>query len=93
MNGSVDDELRAILEVPVGAVAGEAKLAVKVWVDTAFNGGVILARDPLGSAVGTRRVTTKGTQSTQKLALQPRHCMPHFGCPAASLLCRWAGIW
>ena len=36
MNGIVDDDLRALLEVEIGAVPGGAKSAMKVWIDTAF---------------------------------------------------------
>ncbi|MDA1054930.1 MAG: clan AA aspartic protease [Planctomycetota bacterium] len=44
MKGIVDDDLRALLEVHVGGVANGAKSSVLVWVDTAFNGGLVLPR-------------------------------------------------
>lgn len=44
MNGIVDDTLRALLEIQIGAKSGGAKSPVTVWVDTAFNGGLVLPR-------------------------------------------------
>lgn len=45
MKGLVDDELRALIEVSIGNSRGGAKSVVKVWVDTAFNGGLVLPGD------------------------------------------------
>jgi len=42
MNGNVDEELRALLEVQVGSTPGGPKSTILVWVDTAFNGGLVL---------------------------------------------------
>jgi len=42
MNGTVDDDLRALLEVRIGNAANGSKSSVLVWVDTAFNGGLVL---------------------------------------------------
>ena len=42
MNGKVDDDLRALLEVQIGSTPGGPKSTVLVWVDTAFNGGLVL---------------------------------------------------
>lgn len=44
MKGIVDDDLRALLEVQIGGRPNGSKLAVVVWVDTAFNGGLVLPR-------------------------------------------------
>ena len=44
MKGVVDGELRALLEVEVGGLPNGPKLPVTVWVDTAFNGGLVLPR-------------------------------------------------
>jgi hypothetical protein len=38
MNGTVDDDLRALLEVRIGSVPSDSKSTILVWVDTAFNG-------------------------------------------------------
>ena len=42
MNGKVDDGLRALLEVEIGSTPGGPKSTVPVWIDTAFNGGLVL---------------------------------------------------
>jgi len=42
VNGTVDDDLRALLEVRIGSVPNGGKSTVLVWVDTAFNGGLVL---------------------------------------------------
>jgi clan AA aspartic protease len=42
MNGKVDDDLRALLEVQIGSAPHGPKSTVLVWVDTAFNGGLVL---------------------------------------------------
>lgn len=46
MNGSVDDQLRALLELQVGAKPGGAKATIVAW-DTAFNGGLVLPRSEI----------------------------------------------
>lgn len=43
MNGIVDDDLRALLEVKVGSDAGGERSKLLTWVDTAFNGGLVLS--------------------------------------------------
>ena len=51
MKGTVDDDLRAMLEVQVGGAANGSKSSIFAWVDTAFNGGLVLPRheiDKLG---------------------------------------------
>jgi clan AA aspartic protease len=47
VNGIVDDELRALLEVQIGSEPDGAKSTVRVWVDTAFNGGLVLPREEI----------------------------------------------
>jgi clan AA aspartic protease len=44
MNGSVDDDLRALLEVQIGGTPNDPKSTVFVWIDMAFNGGLVLPR-------------------------------------------------
>jgi clan AA aspartic protease len=44
VKGIVDDELRALIEASIGNTRGGAKSIVMVWVDTAFNGGLVLPR-------------------------------------------------
>lgn len=47
MKGFVDDELRALLEVEIGSTRQGAKTTLVVWVDTAFNGGLVLPRQEI----------------------------------------------
>lgn len=49
MNGIVDDDLRALLEISVSAKQNGEKESLKVWVDTAFNGGLVIPRDQIAS--------------------------------------------
>lgn len=42
MNGTVDDDLRALVEVQIGGKPNGVKESILVWVDTAFNGGLLL---------------------------------------------------
>jgi clan AA aspartic protease len=44
VKGIVDDNLRALLEVQVGRTRNGAKSTAAAWVDTAFNGGLVLPR-------------------------------------------------
>ena len=56
MKGEVDEALRALLEVEIGAEPNGRKSIVMVWVDTAFNGGLVLPRGEIerleASAIG-----------------------------------------
>jgi clan AA aspartic protease len=45
MIGTVDPDLRALLEVSIGSLPNGPKSSVSVWVDTAFNGGLVLPRE------------------------------------------------
>jgi len=44
VKGIVDGELRALIEVSIGGEPNGEKSSVLVWVDTAFNGGLVLPR-------------------------------------------------
>ena len=44
MNGFVDDKLRALLHLPVSASNGGQRTDLVVWIDTAFNGGLVIPR-------------------------------------------------
>ena len=44
MNGLVDDKLRALLRIPVSASREGDRNEVLVWIDTAFNGGLVIPR-------------------------------------------------
>ena len=47
MRGIVDDDLRALLEIQVGKEANGQKSTVLAWVDTAFNGGLVLTLEEI----------------------------------------------
>ena len=42
MKGFVDDKLRALLRVPVSASRDGDRKEILVWIDTAFNGGLVI---------------------------------------------------
>ena len=44
MNGFVDDQLRALLPVPVSASLDGNRTEILAWIDTAFNGGLAIPR-------------------------------------------------
>jgi clan AA aspartic protease len=44
MKGLVDDQLRALLRVPVSASRDGNRTEILVWIDTAFNGGLAVPR-------------------------------------------------
>jgi clan AA aspartic protease len=44
VKGFVDDKLRALLRVPVSASRDGARSDILVWIDTAFNGGLVIPR-------------------------------------------------
>ncbi|MFL5339055.1 MAG: hypothetical protein ACJ8F7_02715 [Gemmataceae bacterium] len=44
MNGLVDDQLRALLRVPISASRDGGRTDLVVWIDTAFNGGLAVPR-------------------------------------------------
>ena len=45
MNGFVDDQLRALLPVPVSAAFDGHRTEILAWIDTAFNGGLAIPRN------------------------------------------------
>jgi len=47
MKGIVDSDHRALLEVFVGDTVNGEKSSISVWVDTAFNGGLVLPRQEI----------------------------------------------
>ena len=44
MRGFVDEKLRALIRVPVSASRTGSRENISAWVDTAFNGGLVLPR-------------------------------------------------
>jgi len=44
VRGLVDDKQRALLRVPVSASRKGSRTSIVVWIDTAFNGGLVIPR-------------------------------------------------
>jgi clan AA aspartic protease len=61
VNGTVDQSLRALLDVPVGASRDGQKQVLTVWIDTAFNGGLVIPRRFI-ERLGLKQAST--TQAT-----------------------------
>ena len=49
MNGFVDEKLRALIPVPVAATNAGHRTELPVWIDTAFNGGLVIPRPHIES--------------------------------------------
>jgi predicted aspartyl protease len=49
LKGSVDDKLRALVRVPVSAVGDGKREEIDVWIDTAFNGTLVLPRKQIAA--------------------------------------------
>ncbi len=47
MKGFVDDKLRALVRVPVAASSDGKRKDIVVWIDTAFNGGLVIPRQQI----------------------------------------------
>ncbi len=75
MNGEVDDELRALLEIQVGAKSGGEKTMATAWIDTAFNGGLVLPRTEI------ERLELKEYSSTPAILADGQSVeLPTFTC-------------
>jgi clan AA aspartic protease len=57
VNGIVDESLRALLDVSVASVKGATKRAITVWIDTAFNGGLVIPRQHI-ERLGLKQAST-----------------------------------
>jgi clan AA aspartic protease len=49
VTGFVDDKLRAVLHVPVSASREGNRSDLLVWIDTAFNGGLVIPRKQIAT--------------------------------------------
>lgn len=47
MNGFVDEELRALIDIDMSANVDGRTQPLQVWVDTAFNGGLVIPRQTI----------------------------------------------
>jgi len=57
VKGKVDDALRALIEVQVAASKQGKQQPIQVWIDTAFNGGLVIPR-PEVERLGLKQGTT-----------------------------------
>jgi clan AA aspartic protease len=57
VTGIVDESMRALLDVSVAAAKGAAKHVFTVWIDTAFNGGLVIPR-PHIERLGLKQAST-----------------------------------
>jgi len=49
VNGFVDEKLRALIPVPVAPTSAGERTELAVWIDTAFNGGLVIPRKHIES--------------------------------------------
>jgi len=47
VNGIVDERLRALVRVPVSASRDGNRREITIWIDTAFNGGLVIPRSQI----------------------------------------------
>lgn len=57
MNGIVDESLRALLDVSLAADTNAKRESIRVWLDTAFNGGLVIPR-PLIERLALKQAST-----------------------------------
>ena len=57
VKGIVDESQRALIEVVVGGAKDVEKKAISVWIDTAFNGGLVIPRH-LIETLGLKKSST-----------------------------------
>ena len=57
MNGIVDESMRALLDVSVAASKGDQKHRLTAWIDTAFNGGLVMPRQHI-ERLGLKQAST-----------------------------------
>jgi clan AA aspartic protease len=74
VKGYVDEDLRALLEVSVGATRNGPKSTVVCWVDTAFNGGLVLPRQEID------RLGLKESSTSAILADGQQVELPTYSC-------------
>lgn len=68
MNGFVDDNLRALIDIPVAASRSAARTQLRAWIDTAFNGGLVIPRHQVESLGLTKHSSAEAILANGKLA-------------------------
>lgn len=59
MNGEVDDEFRSLLNLSASKSRSGSRSQIAVWVDTAFNGGLMFPRSLIATLGLTRESSTE----------------------------------
>lgn len=49
MNGLVDDQLRALIRLPVASKKRGKRSEILAWIDTAFNGGLVIPKPQIST--------------------------------------------
>ncbi|MGA2620653.1 MAG: clan AA aspartic protease [Thermoguttaceae bacterium] len=57
MNGIVDESMRALVDVSVAAAKDAQKQVLTAWIDTAFNGGLVIPRQHV-ERLGLKQAST-----------------------------------
>lgn len=57
MKGIVDSELRALVDASVSAASNGSLQLLRVWIDTAFNGGLVIPRTKI-AILGLRQASS-----------------------------------
>lgn len=67
MKGLVDESLRALLDVSVATGKSTLRTRLRVWIDTAFNGGLVMPREWIEQLGLTQASTTEAILADSKL--------------------------
>ena len=79
MNGFVDESLRALVEILVAADRDLPPVPVKAWVDTAFNGSLVIPRSLIDSLGLKQASTTQAILADGRVAdLETFSCYFHW---------------
>jgi clan AA aspartic protease len=76
VNGFVDDDLRALVDISLSARNGQPKRAIRVWIDTAFNGGLVIPREQIEQLRLRKSSTTQAVLADgQTVELETYSCL------------------
>lgn len=67
MNGFVDDQLRAMIRIPVSASREGPRSEVIAWIDTAFNGGLVVPRTQIAQLALVKESSAEAVLADGKL--------------------------
>jgi predicted aspartyl protease len=78
MKGIVDESMRALLDVFVAAARDAQKQALTAWIDTAFNGGLVMPRQHV------ERLGLKQASTTQAVLADGHTAVSNLKCNRGS---------